>query len=170
MGPEVCDCLRDLILHKTSFRLQLVSGANRNQSMLYFKKLLLACELIFLPVLKETQTLSSFPSPSVSLDTLQQNLQPAGTCPLRLFLLSDFRKKPKTDSNWTLRSYAHPLANARSIGWNLLIRGCGLLNPRAIAPIPLLKLVALSRGTPVKTNKQKMKQQQLKKRNFAHSR
>lgn len=53
--------------------LQLVAGVNRNQSMLYFKKLLSACELIFLPVLKETKILSSFPSPSVSLDTLQQN-------------------------------------------------------------------------------------------------
>lgn len=108
---------------KQVFELQLVAGVNRNQSMFYFKKLLLACELIFLPVLKETKTLSSFLSPSVSLDTLQQNLHPAGTCSLRLFLPSDFRKKPKTDSNWTLRSYAHPLANARSMGWNMLIGG-----------------------------------------------
>lgn len=47
---------------KQVFELQLVAGANRNQSMLYFKTLLLACELIFLPILKETKTLSTFPS------------------------------------------------------------------------------------------------------------
>lgn len=76
--------------------------------MLHSKMLLLACELIFLPLLKETKTLFIIPKSSVSLDTLSQDLHPAGTCPLRLFLPLDFRKKPRADSNWILRSSAHP--------------------------------------------------------------